>query len=106
MVTKYPLFIFAQDDHSMGIIYDESGLNHCEKPDIQDGLYVVWDRTGERLSLQWDDGSEKAALSQGYPDKENLLNSYKIYKCKYYNFKSKKNILCDFDEAESILGNL
>ncbi len=36
MVIKYPLFIFAQDDHSMGIIYDERGLNECEKHDIQD----------------------------------------------------------------------
>jgi hypothetical protein len=98
----------------MGIFFDESDFCHCEKPDIEDGLYVIWDSTGRRLSPHWDDSSRKATVSEdpGYPDKENLLNAYYNYKYAYISYdklirgKRISALLCSFEDAERILNEI
>lgn len=97
----------------MGIFYDESDFGYCEKPDIEDGLYAIWDSTGRRLFPRWDDASRRATVSQdsGYSDKHNLLIAYNNYKSRYKDhnklIRGKKvdALLCSFDDAETILKN-
>lgn len=112
IMINFPLFVYAQDDHSMGLMFNEEELcYYIERPDIDEGLYLVWDSLGRRLTLQWDEITRRAKVldSPGYPDKENLLDAYKNY---YQSYKNQKRtfwgkeinaLLCKFEVAERIL---
>jgi len=104
--VKFPLFVYANDDKSMGIFDKPESFEHCEPCDIESDLYLVWDVTGERLILSWDSKSSTVNLNVNFHDMAGLIFHYNVYKNYYKNyFKiSKNNInLCDFDLAEKIL---
>jgi hypothetical protein len=63
MGVTYPLFAFAKDSQSMGLIEDSSRiLGHCEGIDIENDEYVFWDTNGEGVSVAVSVGAFKSKL--------------------------------------------
>jgi hypothetical protein len=68
MSVTYPLFVFEKDDSSMRLISTESEiLSQLEAIDIKNGEYLIWDATGQGVSIEVRVGSWKSELKAVAP---------------------------------------
>jgi hypothetical protein len=92
----YPLFVLELDDHSFREVTEASGLDWCERIDIEDGLFEGWDSSGRHFSLEWDQVQNRPSVTlENDPNVEGLCEAVEQYVKRIATLKKIPDYLAD-----------